>query len=74
MVYTTSWCGWCRKTIKYLTNRGVPFENRDIEAERTWRRELKQKTGSTSVPVVEIDGQIIRGYDPDRMAELLRSS
>jgi glutaredoxin-like YruB-family protein len=74
VVYTTSWCGWCRKTVKYLTQRGVAFENRDIEAERTWRRELKQKTGSTSVPVVEIDGQIIRGYDPERMAELLRSS
>ena len=74
VVYTTSWCGWCRKTVAYLTKRGVPFENRDIEAERMWRRELKQKTGSTSVPVIEIDGQIIRGYDPDRMAELLRSS
>lgn len=74
VVYTTSWCGWCRKTVSYLTKRGVSFENRDIEEERMWRRELKQKTGSTSVPVVEIDGQIIRGYDPERMAELLRSS
>jgi hypothetical protein len=41
VVYTTSWCGWCRKTISYLTKRGVPFENRDIEAERMWRRELR---------------------------------
>ena len=74
VVYTTSWCGWCRKTLKFLDQRGVPFENRDIEADRSWRRELREKTGSTSVPVVEIDGQIIRGYDPERMAQLLRSS
>jgi glutaredoxin-like YruB-family protein len=74
VVYTTSWCGWCRKTVSYLTKRGVSFENRDIEEERMWRRELKQKTGSTSVPVVEIDGQIIRGYDPQRMAQLLEAS
>ena len=74
VVYTTSWCGWCRKTLKFLTKRGVPFENRDIEAERSWRRELREKTGSTSVPMVEIDGQIIRGYDPERMEQLLRSS
>ena len=74
VVYTTSWCGWCRKTLKFLTQRGVAFENRDIEANREWRRELKQKTGSTSVPAVEIDGELIRGYDPDRMSELLRSS
>jgi glutaredoxin-like YruB-family protein len=74
VVYTTSWCGWCRKTLAYLEQQGVPFENRDIEAERSWRKELREKTGSTSVPMVEIDGQIIRGYDPERMAQLLRSS
>jgi glutaredoxin-like YruB-family protein len=74
VVYTTSWCGWCRKTVAYLTEQGVAFENRDIEAEEMWREELLEKTGSTSIPVVEIDGQIIRGYDPARMAQLLRSS
>ena len=73
VVYTTSWCGWCRKTVAYLTEQGVAFENRDIEAEDMWREELLEKTGGTSIPVVEIDGQIIRGYDPVRMAQLLRS-
>ncbi len=74
VVYTTSWCGWCRKTLAYLTQQGVAFENRDIEAEEMWREELLEKTGGTSIPVVEIDGQIIRGYDPTRMAALLRAS
>jgi len=74
VVYTTSWCGWCRKTLGFLTRRGVAFENRDIEADEAWREELIEKTGGTSIPVVEIDGEIIRGYDPDRMAELLSSS
>ncbi len=74
VVYTTSWCGWCRKTLAYLKQQGVAFENRDIEAEDIWREELLEKTGGTSIPVVEIDGQIIRGYDPTRMAQLLRSS
>jgi glutaredoxin-like YruB-family protein len=74
VVYTTSWCGWCRKTIAYLKQQGVAFENRDIEADEMWREELLEKTGGTSIPVVEIDGQIVRGYDPARMAQLLRSS
>jgi len=74
VVYTTSWCGWCRKTLTYLRQQGVPFENRDIEADHMWRDELREKTGSTSIPVVEIDGEIIRGYNPGRMAQLLRSS
>jgi glutaredoxin len=74
VVYTTSWCGWCRKTLAFLDKQGVAYENRDIEADDTWRDELIEKTGGTTIPVVEIDGEIIRGYDPTRMAQLLRSS
>jgi len=74
VVYTTSWCGWCRKTLAFLTEQGVPYENRDIEANDMWRDELEEKTGSTSIPVVEIDGELIRGYNPGRMQQLLESS
>ena len=74
IVYTTSWCGWCRKTLAFLDKNGVDYENRDIEADDAWRDELEEKTGSTSIPVVEIDGEIIRGYDPARMRQLLESS
>jgi glutaredoxin len=74
IVYTTSWCGWCRKTLAFLDQNGVDYENRDIEADHAWRDELEEKTGSTSIPVVEIDGEIIRGYDPGRMKKLLEAS
>ena len=74
VVYTTSWCGWCRKTLAFLDKKGVSYENRDIEADEAYRDELIEKTGGTSIPVVEIDGKIIRGYDPARMAALLSSS
>jgi glutaredoxin len=71
VVYTTSWCGWCRKTLAWLDERGVSYENRDIERSDAWRDELVEKTGSVSIPVVEIDGQLVRGFDPGRMGELL---
>ncbi len=74
VVYTAPWCGSCRKTLAYLTQQGVDFENRDIEADDEWREELLEKTGGTSIPVVDIDGELIHGYDPQRMAQLLRSS
>lgn len=71
VVYTTSWCGWCRKTLAWLDDRGVDYVNKDIEANPHHRDELIEKTGRTSIPVVEIEGSLIRGYDPDRMASLL---
>jgi glutaredoxin len=71
VLYSTSWCGWCRKTMAWLDEHGIEYENRDIEKNDTWRDELIEKTGKTSIPMVEIDGEIIQGFDPDRMGQLL---
>jgi glutaredoxin len=71
VVYTTSWCPWCRKTMAWLDERGVEYENRDIEKNPAWRDELLEKSGGTSIPVVEIEGELIRGFNPGRMGELL---
>jgi glutaredoxin len=71
IVYTTSWCPWCRKTTAWLDERGIDYENRDIEKNPAWREELLEKSGGTSIPVVEIDGELIRGFSPARMGEML---
>jgi glutaredoxin len=71
VLYSTSWCGWCRKTMAWLDERGIEYENRDIERNDAWRTELIEKTGKSSIPMVEIDGEIIQGFNPDRMGELL---
>ncbi len=73
VVYSAVWCGWCRKTLAWLDERGIDYENRDIDANPGYRRELVRKVGGASIPVVEIDGQLVRGYDPDRMGQLLGS-
>jgi glutaredoxin len=74
VVYTTTWCGWCRKTLAFLDERGVRYVNKDIEANDWHREELIEKTGRTSIPVVEIDGEIIRGFNAARMEQLLARS
>ena len=71
VVYTTPWCGWCQKKLAFLDERNVRYVNKDIEANDWNRSELIEKTGRTSIPVVEIDGEIIRGYNAARMEELL---
>jgi len=71
VVYTAPWCGWCRKTMSWLDERDVAYTNKDIEARPEHRRELIEKTGRTSIPVVEMGGELIRGFSPGRMDELL---
>lgn len=70
-VYTAPWCGWCRKTLAFLDERGVEYVNKDIEADEEFADELEEKTGGRSIPLVEIDGSLIRGYNPGEMAALL---
>jgi glutaredoxin-like YruB-family protein len=71
VLYTTTWCGWCRKTIAHLDQNGIRYDNRDIERDRAAYADLKRKTGSTAVPVIEIDGELVRGFDRDRIDNLL---
>jgi glutaredoxin len=70
-VYTAPWCGWCRKTLAFLDERGVDYRNKDIEADEDYADELAEKSGGHSIPFVEIDGAQIRGYNPTKMAALL---
>jgi len=71
VVYTAPWCGWCRKTLAWLDARGVDYENRDIERNPQWAAELREKTGRQSIPVVDVDGRIVSGFDPRTLEELL---
>lgn len=70
-IYTAPWCGWCRKTIAFLDERGVDYVNKNIDEDPDHKEELREKSGGTSIPLVEIDGALIRGYNPNEMAALL---
>ncbi len=70
-VYTAPWCGWCRKTLAFLDQRGVDYFNKHIEEDEDYADELREKTGGMAIPFVEIDGHAIRGFDPSQMTALL---
>jgi len=71
VVYTAPWCGWCRKTLAFLDRKGVRYSNHDIEASAVYRDELLRKTGSISIPVLEVGDEIVHGYDPAVYERLL---
>ncbi len=73
VVYTTSWCGWCKKTLAWLDKKDVAYENRDVETNDAWAEEMHDLTGSGGVPVIVIDGEVIKGFNQAQMEKLLRS-
>lgn len=71
-LYRTSWCPACEKTEWLLRRLGVPFTEKDVELSRVAKSEMERKArGSESVPVTDIGGTIVRGYDPDRIVSAL---
>lgn len=71
LVYTTPTCYWCQVAKQYLAARGIPYTEIDVSRDRTAAAEIVRKSGQTGVPVVEIDGEIIVGFDQKRIDQLL---
>jgi len=61
-------CGWVKS---FLSERGVEFEERSIDSGLAVVRELTQTYKSQSTPTVVIGDQVLIGYDPERLVQLL---
>lgn len=73
IIYTTPACPWCHKVKDYLRKKNVPFKEVDVMADSAGAGEMIAKSGQSGVPVVDIEGNIIIGFDKgsiDRMLDL----
>jgi glutaredoxin len=63
IMYITSWCGYCRKAREYLQSLRVNLVEYDIEKDPSKGKEMLSKSGgSKGVPLIDVEGIIIRGY------------
>lgn len=70
-IYTTSSCSWCQATKEYLHAREINFDEVDVSADMRRAMEMVEKSGQQGVPVLDIDGEIIVGFDRSRIDALL---
>ena len=61
-VYTRQWCGYCSAATRFLTKKGVEFEEIDVTGNHEARKWLAEVTGQSTVPQIFIDGKPIGGY------------
>ena len=74
IIYSAPWCAFCKTEKQYLKHLGVAFTTRDIEEDEGAMDELLAKVGgeTSSVPVTDIDGVIIRGFDRAKIDATLK--
>ena len=70
-VYTTSTCHYCIMTKEFLKKNNIQFENIDVGLNREAAKEMMDKSGQMGVPVLDIDDQIIVGFDKEAISKAL---
>ena len=71
-VYSTPACPYCVTLKNFLKEHNIQFEDIDVSQSESAQKEMIEKSGQMGVPVVDIDGQIIVGFDQDRIKQLLK--
>jgi len=71
IVYSTPACPYCLTLKEFLKQHNIEFEEIDVSKNKEAAREMIQKSGQMGVPVVEIDGQIVVGFDREKIVKLL---
>ena len=70
-IYSTPTWPWCTKVKDYLRQKGLDFTEYDVTEDYEKAVEMVQKSGQSGVPVIDIGGNIIVGFDKARIDELL---
>ncbi len=71
IVYSTATCPWCVKTKEFLKANKIPFKNIDVGVDRKAAQEMVEKSGQMGVPVTDIDGRIIVGFNEAELRSAL---
>ncbi len=70
-VYTSSTCPWCVKAKQYLNSKGIDYKEVNVSLDPQAAREMIEKSGQRGVPVLDINGSIVVGFDRPKIDELL---
>jgi glutaredoxin-like YruB-family protein len=73
IVYSTPTCHYCTMAKNYFTKMGVQYEDINVGMDRAAAEVMIKKSGQMGVPVIDIDGQIIVGFQPEVFEKLINS-
>lgn len=74
IIYSTNWCAYCKMARQYLNSLDVPTVEKNVEEDEAAHKELMDKIGGNfrGVPVIDINGDIILGFDRPKIDDSLK--
>lgn len=70
-IYTTPSCVYCKMAKEFFSKNSVEYQEKNVATDAEARDAMIQKSGQMGVPVIEVDGKIIIGFDQSRLKEAL---
>ena len=67
IIYTTPTCGFCHMAKEYFKSKKIEFNTKDVTEDAAAYAEILEKSGQVGVPVIDIDGSIIVGFDREKI-------
>ena len=63
LIYSTSHCPWCKLAKEFFKENNIKYKEINVEEDEKAAHEMVKKSGQLGVPVIDIDGEIIIGFD-----------
>jgi len=70
-IYSTPTCPFCIRAKQFLRDNNIQFEEIDVSSDQAKTQEMIEKSGQMGVPVIDIEGELIVGFDKDKIKEVL---
>ncbi len=70
-VFSTPACPYCVTLEAFLNENGIQYEHINVAEDKKAREEMIKKSGQVGVPVIEINGEMVVGFDRDKIVKLL---
>jgi len=71
ILFTTPSCSYCRMAKKYLREQGIRFKDVDVSRDQAAARDMVKRSGQQGVPVLDIGGKIVVGFDRPKIDKYL---
>jgi glutaredoxin-like YruB-family protein len=70
-VYSTPTCAYCVTLKNFLKEKNIEFKDIDVSADEKMLQEMVDKSGQMGVPVIDIKGDVVVGFNRNKIMELL---
>jgi glutaredoxin-like YruB-family protein len=71
IVFSTPTCSFCNMAKKYFRERGIRFKDVDVSRDSAAARDMLRRSGQSGVPVIDINGKIVVGFDRPKIDKYL---